>query len=95
VFAGSDGGAEHWAVIASLVETCKLNGVEPLRSVADVIAWMVEDHPQSRSSTACRGIRPANEEHRMTAPSAPDAWIPAKVDRWQLSPRAFRVFRWR
>ena len=24
LFAGSDGGAEHWAVIASLIETCKL-----------------------------------------------------------------------
>lgn len=29
LFAGSDGGAEHWAVIASLIETCKLNGVDP------------------------------------------------------------------
>jgi Transposase IS66 family len=25
LFAGSDGGAEHWATIASLIETCKLN----------------------------------------------------------------------
>jgi transposase len=30
LFAGSDGGAEHCAVIASLVETCKLNDVDPL-----------------------------------------------------------------
>jgi transposase len=30
-FAGSDGGGEHWAVIASLIETCKLNGVDPYR----------------------------------------------------------------
>ncbi|MDX8480105.1 hypothetical protein RFN28_16710 [Mesorhizobium sp. VK24D] len=22
LFAGSDGGAEHWAVVASLIETC-------------------------------------------------------------------------
>src|SRR6476620_7479124 len=29
LFAGSDGGGEHWAVIASLVETCKLLAVEP------------------------------------------------------------------
>src|ERR1700738_5087374 len=29
LFAGSDGGAEHWAVIASLIETCKLNDVAP------------------------------------------------------------------
>ena len=25
LFAGSDGGAEHWATVTSLIETCKLN----------------------------------------------------------------------
>lgn len=48
LFAGSDGGAEHWAVIASLVETCKLNSVEPQAYLADVIARIVAGHPQSR-----------------------------------------------
>ena len=48
LFAGSDGGAEHWAVVASLVETCKLNGVEPHGYLADVIARIVMGHPQSR-----------------------------------------------
>jgi len=28
VSAASDGGAEHWATIASLIETCELNDVE-------------------------------------------------------------------
>jgi hypothetical protein len=28
--AGHDLGAENWAMIASLVETCKLNAVDPL-----------------------------------------------------------------
>jgi transposase len=32
LFAGSDGGAEHWAVIASLIETCKLTNVDPYSS---------------------------------------------------------------
>lgn len=31
LFAGSDGGAERWAVVASLLATAKLNGVEPFR----------------------------------------------------------------
>ncbi len=31
LFAGSEGGAEHWAVLASLIATCKLNDVEPLK----------------------------------------------------------------
>jgi hypothetical protein len=30
LFAGSDCGAEHCAVIASLIKTCKLNDVDPL-----------------------------------------------------------------
>ncbi len=29
LFAGSDGGGEHGVMIASLIETCKLVGVEP------------------------------------------------------------------
>ena len=48
LFAGSDGGAEHWATIASLVETCKLNDVDPYAYLADVIARIVNGHPQSR-----------------------------------------------
>ena len=47
LFAGSDGGAVHWAVVASLVETCKLNGVDPQDYLADVIARIVAGHPQS------------------------------------------------
>jgi transposase-like protein len=30
LFAGHDAGAENWATIASLIETCKLNAVDPL-----------------------------------------------------------------
>jgi transposase len=45
LFAGSDAGAEHWAVVASLIETCKLNGVEPLAYLTDVITRIVNGHP--------------------------------------------------
>jgi transposase len=48
LFAGSDGGAEHWAVLASLIETCKLNQVDPEAYLADVIARIVNGHPNSR-----------------------------------------------
>jgi transposase len=48
LFAGSDGGGEHWATIASLVEACKLNGVDPQAYLADVIARIVAGHPQSQ-----------------------------------------------
>lgn len=48
LFAGSDGGAEHWAVIASLIESCKLLGVEPHAYLADVMTRIVTGHPQTR-----------------------------------------------
>jgi transposase len=48
LFAGSDAGAEHWAVIASLVETCKLNAVEPYHYLVDIIVRIVDGHPNSR-----------------------------------------------
>jgi transposase len=48
LFAGSDGGAEHWAVIASLIETCKLNTIDPYAYLSDVISKIVNRHPNSR-----------------------------------------------
>ena len=48
LFAGSDGGAEHWAVIASLIETCKLLGIEPHGYLTDVITRIVNGHRQTR-----------------------------------------------
>jgi hypothetical protein len=47
LFAGSDGGAEHWAIIATLVETCKLNHVEPLAYLTDALTRIVNGHPNS------------------------------------------------
>lgn len=48
LFAGSDSGAEHWAVTASLIETCKLLGGEPYGYLADMITRVVQGQPNSR-----------------------------------------------
>lgn len=48
LFAGSDGGGEHWAVIASLIETCKLAGIDPQAYLTDVITKLVTGHLNSR-----------------------------------------------
>jgi transposase len=37
LFAGSDGGGDHWAILASLVETCKLNSIDPQAYLADSV----------------------------------------------------------
>jgi len=48
LFASGDDGGERWACIASLVETCKLNGVNPQRYFAEVLTRLVNGWPQSR-----------------------------------------------
>ena len=45
LFPGCDGGAEHWATIASLIETCKLNDVDPQAYLAEVLTRIVNGHP--------------------------------------------------
>ena len=46
-FAGSDRGGERAAAIYTLVETAKLNGVDPQAWLADVLARL-PDHPVKR-----------------------------------------------
>jgi transposase len=45
LFAGSDGGGEHWAILASLIETAKLNGIDPQAYLAGVLARIAKGHP--------------------------------------------------
>ena len=44
----SDHGGARWAAVASLVETCKLNGVDPRRYFTDLLTRLVNGWPQSR-----------------------------------------------
>ena len=48
LFAGHDQGAENWACIASLIETCKLHGVDPQAYFTDVLTTLVNLWPASR-----------------------------------------------
>ena len=47
LFAGSDGGGDNWAVIATLIENCKLNGVEPHAYITDLLTKIVNGHRNS------------------------------------------------
>ena len=41
LFAGSDGGAHNWALAMTLIQTAKLNGVDPLAWLTDVLERVV------------------------------------------------------
>jgi len=48
LFAGSDHGAENWAMLASLIETCKLHRVNPQAYLTDVLIKLVNNWPNRR-----------------------------------------------
>jgi transposase len=48
LFASGDDGGRRWADIASLVETCKSNGVNPQAYLTDLLTRLVDGWPQSR-----------------------------------------------
>jgi transposase len=48
LFAGSDGGAQHWACLASLIETAKLNGLNPLAYLTATLEALAGGHPINR-----------------------------------------------
>jgi transposase len=48
LFAGNEIGAENWALLASIVATCKLNNVDPVAYITDTLQAILDGHPQSR-----------------------------------------------
>ena len=48
LFAGHDEGGRTWGRIASLIETCKINGVEPFAYHKATLTAIANGHPQSR-----------------------------------------------
>jgi transposase len=47
LFAGSERGARNWAILASLLNTCRLNGVDPLTWLTDVLERIVSGRTKS------------------------------------------------
>lgn len=45
LFAGSDEGGDNWAVIATLIENCKINGINPHAWLAETLAKLAAGHP--------------------------------------------------
>ena len=73
LFAGSDGGAESWAVIASLIQTAKLNGVEP--SPIWAMSSSVSSRPGPRPTGSARCCPGPGRTHKLRLPSIPDSRV--------------------
>ena len=55
LFAGSDEGGRHWAVHASLIETAKMNDLDPQAYLADVLAKIPATIPWAKSTNCSPG----------------------------------------
>ena len=64
LFAGSKIGGERAAAIYSVIETCKLNGINPQTYIADTIAKIAADWPASRWDE----LMPWKWQHHTEAP---------------------------
>ena len=73
LFAGSDGAAGHWAIAMTLIGTAKLNGIDPLAWLTDVLerAWS----PAMPRGTNLSNFFPGTGDH----PGAVDAVAMAKA----------------
>lgn len=50
LFAGSDDGGDNWAVIATLIENCKISGINPHTWLTDTLASLANGHPANSVS---------------------------------------------
>ena len=48
LFAGSDEGGDNWAVIATLIENCKLSDINPLEWFTATLTALANGHPINR-----------------------------------------------
>jgi transposase len=68
LFAGHDQGAANWGIVASLIETCKLNGVDPHAWMADTLTKLVNLWPATAIDASCPGPT------RKSPLAAPSRW---------------------
>jgi transposase len=72
LFAGSDGDARHWPIAMTLIQTAKLNGVEPMAWLTEMLERSVSGRTKSHElhSLLPWNWQPPNEIASPTAPRA-------------------------
>ena len=66
LFAGHDEGGKAWGRIASLIETAKINGVEPFAHLKATLEATASGHPQSRIDDPLpRNFTPSSRNKRV------------------------------
>jgi transposase len=68
LFAGSDGGARHWAMAMTLIQTAKMNGIDPMAWLTDVLERVVSGRSKAHQ---LQTLLPWNWQPEVRAGSQP------------------------
>ena len=75
LFAGNDTGAQHWAIMATLIETCRLCGIEPFAYLRDTLKRITAGHTINRIGELApwnyKPIAPADPANTPAHPAEP------------------------
>jgi hypothetical protein len=82
LFAGHDEGGRNWARFASLIGTCKMNGVEPYAYLRDLFISIANGHlAQGHRRPDAMGLHAAPHSLKMTSSGTPRRAHSAKPKR--------------
>jgi hypothetical protein len=70
LFTGSDGGARHWAIAMTLIQTAKLNGVDPMAWLTNVLERMVSGQTKAHQLETLLPWNWAPPDHLLLAAAA-------------------------
>jgi len=70
LFAGNDGGARHWAIALTLIHSAKLNGVDPMAYLTDVLERIVSGRTKA---SALHTLLPWNWKAKTSGPATAQA----------------------
>ena len=84
LFAGHDTGAQNWGIIASLIETAKLNKIEPQAYLTATLKAIVAGHRQSQIEL----LLPWNHTAEITPCDYRTAYRPPSTNPFKQSSRA-------
>jgi hypothetical protein len=80
LFAGHDDGAENWAILASLIETAKLSGIDPQAGLPiSSLAWSISG-PTTGLTNFCLGARPPRASCNSASPELPSRFTSLALD---------------
>jgi hypothetical protein len=82
LFAGSDGGARRWAIAMTLIQTAKLNGIDPQAWLTNVLECIVSRQVKAERTAPAAAVELESSPRRnVVAHPIPTGYTLLKINR--------------